>query len=295
MGTMSVPFLTDWTNYHPMPDKLVSVIMPAFNAEAHIHEAVTSVLEQGYPNWELLIINDGSTDDTSKVIRSFTDPRIRLIEQDNRGIGAARNAGLSACKGELVCFLDADDVMPPKSIASRLEVFFDHPDTDFVDGAARTMNATLTKELNKYRPSFIGDPYLELISLSGKCFFGNTWLMRWGPDRKERFHEGISHGEDLLFYIAHGPGKRYRYTSETVLLYRRTRDSSMSDLKGLDASYRVIENVLRTIRPPIPWSTLMQYRIRSRRAMLGAFWHNREYWQMVRSLFTRPIGRTKTS
>ena len=87
----------------------VSVIMPAFNAEKTIGKAIESVLHQTFPDIELLIINDGSTDGTSELVRQYSDERITLIEQLNTGLSGARNTGLENVKGEYVVFLDSDD------------------------------------------------------------------------------------------------------------------------------------------------------------------------------------------
>lgn len=88
---------------------LVSIIMPAFNAEKSIGRAIESVLNQTYSNLELIIINDGSTDGTSDVVRKYKDVRIRLIEQLNAGPSGARNTGLTEVTGKYVVFIDSDD------------------------------------------------------------------------------------------------------------------------------------------------------------------------------------------
>lgn len=89
---------------------LVSIIMPAYNAEKFISKSIESVLQQTYPNWELLVINDGSIDNTSNIVNSFNDSRIKLIEQDNSGVSKARNTGIANSTGEFIAFLDSDDL-----------------------------------------------------------------------------------------------------------------------------------------------------------------------------------------
>jgi glycosyltransferase involved in cell wall biosynthesis len=88
---------------------LVSIIMPAFNAEKFISESIISVIKQTYTNWELLIINDGSIDKTSEIISKFSDHRIILFEQKNAGVANARNIGIQNSKGCYIAFLDSDD------------------------------------------------------------------------------------------------------------------------------------------------------------------------------------------
>src|SRR5436190_24284433 len=101
----------------PAYDPRISVLMPAFNAGKYIGEAISSVLKQTFTDFELLVINDGSTDDTEKVICSFTDQRIKLINQTNKGIAAALNKGLAEAKAPLIARFDADDICLPQRLA----------------------------------------------------------------------------------------------------------------------------------------------------------------------------------
>lgn len=87
----------------------ISVILPVFNGERYIQKAVESVLNQSFTDFELIIVDDGSTDDTSNIISDFDDERLKIISQQNRGPGAARNSGLEIARGEYVMFLDSDD------------------------------------------------------------------------------------------------------------------------------------------------------------------------------------------
>lgn len=89
----------------------VSIIIPIYNAENHLNKCISSVVSQTYGNLEIILVNDGSTDGSEKICRSFAekDPRILLINQENAGVSAARNAGLEACTGELITFIDSDD------------------------------------------------------------------------------------------------------------------------------------------------------------------------------------------
>lgn len=92
---------------------LISVIMPAYNAEKTIIRAVSSVLSQTCQDFELIIVNDGSTDETLSVCQSIQDNRVLIISQENMGLSGARNTGLCNCKGEYVCFVDSDDEIEP--------------------------------------------------------------------------------------------------------------------------------------------------------------------------------------
>lgn len=92
----------------------VSVIMPAHNRETFIRDSIDSVLAQTFTDFELIVVDDGSTDTTAAIVKSYTDPRIRLIRQPNQGVSVARNTGLEAAQGEFITFLDSDDLYYPE-------------------------------------------------------------------------------------------------------------------------------------------------------------------------------------
>lgn len=95
---------------------LISVIMPCFNAENHLLTSIASVFDQSYPNLELFVVNDGSTDDSLKILQSIHDVRLHIVNQDNAGVCHARNQGIKLANGELIAFLDADDTWHPECL-----------------------------------------------------------------------------------------------------------------------------------------------------------------------------------
>lgn len=116
--------------------KLVSIIMPAYNARDTIEESVESVLAQSYDNWELLIVNDCSTDDTADIMSRYAnhDSRIKLINQEkNGGVAAARNTAIEASKGDYIAFLDSDDLWDPKKLEKQVT---------FMNGSKYAMSCT---------------------------------------------------------------------------------------------------------------------------------------------------------
>src|ERR1700761_7192282 len=96
-------------NYNP----LVSICMPAYNAGNYIMAAINSVIDQSYQNWELIIVNDGSTDNTGTELENINDSRIKIYNQTNKGQCAAANAAFGFSTGELIKFMDADDLISP--------------------------------------------------------------------------------------------------------------------------------------------------------------------------------------
>ena len=114
----------------------VSIILPAYNAQDHISAAIESVRKQTCRSWDLIVVDDGSTDDTAAIAESFakTDPRVKLISQKNGKLAKARNAGMSAATGKFFAFLDADDVWTAQKLEKQLAVHNEtHADVVFTD------------------------------------------------------------------------------------------------------------------------------------------------------------------
>lgn len=107
---------------------LVTVLMPVYNAEKYIGEAIRSVLNQTYTTFELLIVDDGSSDNTVNIIRTFNDQRIRLIKEERKGISYALNTGLHEAKGSYVARFDADDICLPRRLEKQISFLNGHPD-----------------------------------------------------------------------------------------------------------------------------------------------------------------------
>lgn len=100
---------------------LVSVVMPAYNAARYIEEAIRSVLNQSWSSLEVVVVNDGSKDDTARIARAIGDDRVRVIDQANAGVSNARNTGIDAAYGDFIAFLDADDALDPRAIELKMD------------------------------------------------------------------------------------------------------------------------------------------------------------------------------
>ena len=104
----------------------ISIIISVYNGENYLAEAIQSALDQDYPNTEIIVMNDGSTDNTSRIIDSFGTRAIGIY-QENRGLGAARNAGVSKASGEYLAFLDHDDLWVPHKLSCQLKLIQSSP------------------------------------------------------------------------------------------------------------------------------------------------------------------------
>jgi glycosyltransferase involved in cell wall biosynthesis len=116
----------------------VSIIIPAFNAEAFIGETIESIFRQSYSDWELIVVDDGSSDNTASIAGSADRGKLKLIRQLNSGVSAARNNGLLQAEGDFVVFFDADDLMSPDFLALRVQALLDHPEAGYVGGIVET-------------------------------------------------------------------------------------------------------------------------------------------------------------
>tara|TARA_Y100000310_G_scaffold3525_1_gene4415 strand:+ start:1353 stop:2144 length:792 start_codon:yes stop_codon:yes gene_type:complete len=219
--------------------------MPAFNAGRFISQSINSILNQKYNNWELLIINDGSTDDTKNTIYSFNDSRIKYYEQENRGVSSARNLALRHMQGDFFCFLDADDLYSANSLSSRLNVFMQEEHVNIVDGRVETRDIITNKLIKIYQPDYRGNALSQLVRLNEKCFFGPSCMIKRLPNVDYAFKEGLTHGEDLLFYISIANEGLYSYTSDLIMIYRSGNYSAMSNLQGLEKGYYDIYHELQ--------------------------------------------------
>ena len=130
----------------------VSVVIPLYNAEQDIERAIRSVLAQTVSDFELIIVDDGSTDNSTKVVEAINDPRIKLIRKENAGQGSARNTGIRASSGDLITFLDADDEWDESFLAAILVLYRRFPQAGlFATGYRRLYKDGFTVEISAAR------------------------------------------------------------------------------------------------------------------------------------------------
>ena len=160
----------------------VSVIIPAYNCDRYIDQAIASVLEQTYTDYELIIVDDGSTDDTAQVIKSYGD-RINYIYQDNQGVAQARNRGLAAAQGQYIAFLDQDDFFYSHKLASQVALMEQNPARGMIGSSWDIVNAQ-GKRLNKVqiwqenRELNIRDIIIWKPVFLGAMLFSHAWLKK---------------------------------------------------------------------------------------------------------------------
>ena len=206
--------------------KLISVIIPVYNAEAYLSTCIDSVLSQSYSNLEILLVNDGSTDNSSDICETYAkkDNRIRVLHKQNGGSSSARNLGLDVASGDFVTFIDSDDVVSPQLLQQLFDIlgnnkismcsyqrFINHPTSNIKLGQQRWEDAP---------------------TILRKMFQDNKYIVIWGKlYRRElfntfRFCEGIIYeDEDALPQLIHAAGGIV--TLDCPLYFYRVRPNSI--------------------------------------------------------------------
>ncbi|WEF35674.1 glycosyltransferase family 2 protein [Pseudoduganella chitinolytica] len=205
---------------------LCSVVVPVYNKAAYLELAITSVLKQTHQDWELILVDDGSTDNSVEVIRRFTDPRIRLVQQPNGGVSRARNRGIDAAKGELVCFLDADDWYGPHYLAAHAEMATRHPDQQYFATCFRWVRDYVAAEWNVAPPQPLPvelvTNFFERRSHDGKMWHTNSIAIRRSVLQAMQpcFPVGESLGEDQDLWFRVGERYPLVYCPLPLVAYR---------------------------------------------------------------------------
>lgn len=146
---------------------LVSVIIPTYNRSEYLQEAISSVLNQTYRDFEIIIVDDGSSDNTAKVVRKIHDPRLRYLFQANAGRSHARNRGMDIAQGKYIAFLDDDDLFLPDKLINQVTFLEAHPGVDLVASGAEIIDKD-SNQLSILRP-WETQPYLTMLNCLYAC------------------------------------------------------------------------------------------------------------------------------
>jgi glycosyltransferase involved in cell wall biosynthesis len=208
-----------------MRTDIVSIMMPAYNAERFIGQAIESALAQSYPYWELVVVDDGSIDQTSNIIKGFSDTRIKVFHQSNGGEAVARNTALRHMTGEYLAFLDADDLYLPEHLESTVDYLQSHPEYDGVysDGFYIDENGSQLKSLSsRRRGPFEGDILEEMVRASDVFGAPVCVLMRSDVIFANHldFDPEIVIGPDWDFFVRFAEVARFGYIRQPTCLYR---------------------------------------------------------------------------
>ncbi len=210
---------------------LVSVVMPAYNCEEFIGEAIDSVLRQTYNHYEIIIINDGSTDGTEETILRLDSALITLINQPNKGVASARNTGIQQARGEFIAFLDSDDIWQNDTLTLQYEHLEKDQDIGLVYGDMELFDSTgiLSEnwlvEAGWPRPE--GFIFKDLLF---KCLFQTSTVMvrREVLDDVGLFDDSLLLGEDYDLWLRIAAKYKIGYIPKVITKYRRNAQSLTS-------------------------------------------------------------------
>lgn len=204
---------------------LVSVVIPVFNGEDFIGDAINNVLTQKYPALEIIVVDDGSTDATSEIVAKLPAD-IRYFRQENKGPASARNRGIRDASGEFLVFLDADDLWPENNLNILVDKMIEEPDAQVITGYAQLMQKNAAGEYD-----LVGSPMESFSCYIGAAIYRKTVFSRVGL-----FDPSLQFGEDTDWYTRAEELKiEMKRLEEITLFVRRhgknmTRDKSVVEL-----------------------------------------------------------------
>lgn len=230
---------------------MISVVIPLYNKEKSIGNTIVSVLKQTYENFELLIVNDGSTDRSLEVVCAIDDTRIRVIDKPNGGVSSARNVGLEIASGEYVAFLDGDDIWCSRHleiIANAIQEY----DSEIVGGFAtsfyKSSNNYFEEEKFLYGSTILVDNYFDFMASPETKFNSSTIVVKKDKALSVGgFDERLSYGEDVEFWYKLFSKYQLVYDDTvTTVYYTGAENRSVRKSFNLDRRFYKFDYTLKT-------------------------------------------------
>ena len=216
--------------------RTVSVIIPSYNYGRFIKEAIDSALGQTYAPLEVVVVDDGSTDDTSAVVAEFGE-LVRYIKQENAGVCAARNRGVAESGGELIAFLDADDIWEPTKLEKQIAKF-DDPEVGLVHSGVRIVDYVTGKTLRTIVTGCEDEAVLNLLlweepGIPGPA--GTIVLPRSLFEQIGGFDTRMKCGEDWDFCYRIAKKSKVRFIAEPLVIYRSHNAAAHRNVENMEA------------------------------------------------------------
>lgn len=237
---------------------LCSVIIPLYNKANYIEEALQSVFNQSYQNFQVIVVDDGSKDDSVKRVQAIKDERLRLVQQPNGGVSSARNKGISLAEGELVCFLDADDWYQPSYLETMVALAQRYPDLPFFAAHYKLVNPDVGQQ--KFWPVPDMPPVEVIDNLYYRWRFSTLFNIDCVAMRRDFllqftpcFPVGEQMGEDQDLYFRMSEKTAVIYCPLPLTAYRMAVQSSLCatyDASELHPAYVRLEQ--RALQKQMP-------------------------------------------
>ena len=232
-------------------DVSVTVVVPSFNAERYLEEALTSLYAQTYQDFEVVIVDDGSTDATAELAKRFVDDRTRLVAKENGGCASARNAGVAEARGRYISFLDSDDYWAPEFLARAVGFLERNPDVCMVFSLLTVVDeegtsSGLLKSHGRKRYQF-ADLVMENPIGSGSC----SLIRREVLDAMAPFNESLpaSSDCDMWLRMAHSYPFGIACLPAPLSFYRRHSAQITADWRRMAAAYNLVIAEARALDP----------------------------------------------
>jgi len=251
------------TSQNNLNQPLVSVIIPAYNAENFIPKTLESVLSQTYQNIEVLVVDDGSTDTTAEIVKSFVqkDSRVSLLQQSNAGVAAARNLAIEKSKGEYIAPIDADDIWYPQNLEKQVKCLTSSaPSIGVVYSWSVDINEKNLLTGGFYNSTIEGEVYTALVVY--KYFIGNSsaslirrvCFAKVGGYNCKLKLENAQGCEDWELHLRIAEHYQFKVVPEYLVGYRQITSSMSSNYAAMAKSYSLIMADVRQQHPEIPSS-----------------------------------------
>lgn len=222
----------------------VSVVIPTYNREVETCEAIESVLAQDYPDVEIVVVDDGSTDGTGKAILEKFTGRIRFVYQNNQEKSAARNRGIKEATGELLCMLDSDDLMLPGAVSAMVSCFDKNKDADAVYGLSvrQRQDGSLLEpdESRAYPEGDILSAFMQERLINNNSYMIKRKLML----ERGMYREDLTNHEDYELLLRLTSGLKFFFCKARVCMVRRSRQSAKDNTgKIIDQGVRAMDHL----------------------------------------------------
>ena len=234
----------------------ISVIIPAYNAERTILETITSVQQQTFSDFEIIVINDGSTDRTLELLNSVEDPRLKIFSYSNGGLPVARNRGISHATGEFIAFLDADDLWTPDKLELQLAALQQHPEA----GVAYSWTYFMEEKEGSLsfkgcEPVFFeGNVYANLLVGDFIYNGSNTLIRKQAIESTGEFDPTLKSCEDWDYWLRLAARWHFVVVRKHQILYRRSSGVMSSKVEVMkQACLIVLEKAYRAAPPELQY------------------------------------------